>query len=198
MSPRLKRRLRILLAVLVLLALSVPVAWLSAPGLLVADSGVRPAQAVVVLGGEPWTRPQRAAEVFQECHASLVIASGNGDCEEVRRQLEARAVPASVILTECKSTSTFENAEYSVALLREHGVKQAVIVTSWFHSRRALACFRKAAPGIEFTSRPTAKPAAKSWWPDRYERSRLSLEYAKLIYYWVRYGVTPFEWAGGN
>ena len=186
--------------------------------------------AVVVLGGEPWTRPARAAEVYQEIITAkqkaesrkqklespttdhgprttdpfqlstfpisalpLVVVSGNGDCQDVRRQMEAKGVPASAITTECASKSTQENALFSVKLLRERGVTNAVIVTSWYHSRRSLACFRKAAPEIHFSSRPTVRPPQKTWWPDKYERQRITQEYTKIVYYWLVYGVSPWQ-----
>jgi uncharacterized SAM-binding protein YcdF (DUF218 family) len=212
-TSRVKKRLRIALVLAGLLALAIPTAWLAAPGLLVVETPPPPALraassepqaiadvgagsnavALVVLGGEPWTRPARAAEVYASLHASTVIVSGEGDCQDVRRQLEAGGVPAGVILTECKSRSTYENARFSVALLRERGVTQAVVVTSWYHSRRALACFREAAPELDFYSQPTIQPASKSRWPDRYERDRILREYAKVLYYWAVHGVNPFS-----
>lgn len=192
MTPKIKKRLRIIALVVGVLLLALVAGWLGAPVFLVVDSGVQTANAEVILGGEPWTRPLRAAEVFQEAHPALVIVSGNGDCEDVRRQIESGGVPASVIVTECQSRTTAENAAYAVKLLRERGATNAVIVTSWYHSRRALACFRTAAPEITFYSRPTQKRTGNSIWPDKYERHRIRQEYAKLLYYWVAHGVSPF------
>jgi uncharacterized SAM-binding protein YcdF (DUF218 family) len=207
-----KRWLRIAAALTVSTVLAVPLAWLAAPRFLLIDTGIpsgllassasgeavsvgageSKAIALVVLGGEPWTRPQRGAEVYAEVHPSLVLVSGEGDCEDVRRQLEARNVPAAIIVTECLSASTYQNARFSVELLRKHHVTQAVIVTSWYHSRRAAACFREAAPEIMFYSRPTLQPPSRSYWPNRYERDRILREYGKILYYWVVYGVNPF------
>jgi len=193
MTARFKKRLRIAAAMVGGLVLLAAAAWLVAPSFLLVDSGAHVANAVVVLGGEPWTRPARAAEVFQETHPPLVIVSGDGDCQDVRRQMEARGVPASVIVTECKSRSTKENAAFSVKLLRERGATNAVIVTSWYHSRRALACFRTAAPEITFYSRPTERPPGYSAWTNTYERGRVHSEYVKMLYYWVFHGVPPWK-----
>lgn len=166
--------------------------WATAPFFLVLDSGPQPASAVVVLGGESWTRPTRAAEVFEEASPTWLIISGNGDCEDVRRQLEARNVPTNAILTECNSRSTKENADFSVKLLRDRGVTNAIIVTSWYHSRRAMACFQAAAPEITFYSRPSRRPLGFAAWQNPYERGRFTQECAKLAYYWVVHGVSPF------
>ena len=191
-TPKRKKILRILAVVACVLLVVVLVAWLAAPAVLTVDSGVQRVNAEVVLGGEPWTRPLRGADVYAESKPSLVIVSGNGDCEDVRRQMMAKGVPASVIVTECESRNTKENASCSVKLLRARGVTNVVIVTSWYHSRRALACFQQAAPEMTFYSRPALKPPGKSFWPDRYERHRVRQEYAKILYYWITYGVPPF------
>jgi uncharacterized SAM-binding protein YcdF (DUF218 family) len=183
--------------------------WVFAPQLLVVDSSARPADALVVLGGEPWTRPKRAAEVYQEVVAAalhgtggdsrpsavgfpLVLVSGKGDCEDVRRQLKEDGVPAGAIVTESESRSTWENARFSVKLLREKNVSNVIIVTSWAHSRRSLACFQKAAPEIHFFSRPTPRPPAGLRHPDSYTLGRVFQEYAKIAYYWVAYGIPPW------
>lgn len=189
MTLQFKKRLRIALALAVLLGVMVFLAWLFAPALLVVDSGLQTTEAVVVLGGEPWTRPTRAAEVFKESHAALVIVSGDGDCQDVRRKMEEQGVPNSVIETECESRSTQENALFSAKLLRAHNITNVVLVTSWFHSRRALSCFRTAAPEVHFYSRPTACPPAGVRHPDPYTAKRVFQEYVKIIYYRIFYGV---------
>ncbi len=219
MRVRLKKLLRLTIGSALVLALMVIAGLLLAPRLLVVDSGADVASAVVVLGGESWTRAKRAAEVYHEIatltsptnrqpstinssvpvvrgpvvSGPVVVVSGNGDCQDVRRQMEAAGVPAIVIVTECESRSTYENAQFSVKLLRARGITNVVVVTSWYHSRRALATFRDTAPEIAFYSCPTIREAQKSWWPDRYERKRIIQEYAKIGYYWLAYGVGPWE-----
>jgi uncharacterized SAM-binding protein YcdF (DUF218 family) len=201
LNPKWKKRSRWLLALLLLglAGFTLVAAWVGAPVVLLVDTSFTPARAedlrsagaLVVLGGEPWTRPERAAEVWRETRAARVIVSGEGDCQDVRRQLEARGVPSEIIQMECKSTSTYENAQFSVRLLRAQHITNAVIVTSWYHSRRALACFKRAAPEMHFQSRPTSSTTA--FWPDRYERKRILQEYAKLAYYWAVHGVPPWN-----
>ena len=207
MSPTLKKRLKFLVRGIIALLLLVLEGWVFAPWLLVIESPVQKADAVVVLGGESWTRPTRGAEVFHEvvgekrkaekresgnAASIVVIVSGDGDCQDVRRQMEARGVPHAVIVTECESRNTFENAALSVKLLRERHITNVVIVTSWYHSRRALACFESAAPEIHFASRPTSCPPAGVRHPDSYIVKRVFQEYAKIAYYVVGHGVLPW------
>jgi uncharacterized SAM-binding protein YcdF (DUF218 family) len=192
MNPKLKKCLRPAVRVVCVLLLLVVMGWVFAPALLVVDSGTQAADAVVVLGGEPWTRPTRGAEVFKESHSTLVIVTGNGDCQDVRRQMEAKGVPNSMIEIEGESRSTQENAVFSVKLLRAHQATNVVLVTSWYHSRRAMSCFRQAAPEIHFSSRPTPCPPAGVRHPDSYIVKRVFQEYAKIAYYRVIYGVASW------
>jgi uncharacterized SAM-binding protein YcdF (DUF218 family) len=152
------------------------------------------ADALVVLGGEPITRTRAAAPLLTNGFAPRVILSGTGDCEENGRLLKQFGVQTNVIELECKSTSTQENALYTVELLRAHKCQRVIIVTSWFHSRRALSCFRKYAPEIEFISVPTPAPVSAS---QRFSLSAFSriiaAEYAKMIVYAFRYGIVPWK-----
>ena len=65
-------------------------------------------------------------------------------------------VPITAILLEPKSRTTRENAKFTIALLRARHLKSAIIVTSWYHSRRALHCFEHYAPDLRFYSRPAS------------------------------------------
>jgi uncharacterized SAM-binding protein YcdF (DUF218 family) len=118
----------------------------------------------------------------------LVILSGTGDCEENAKLLKQFGATTNVVELECQSTSTQENALFTAKILGEHQCKRVIIVTSWFHSRRALSCFRKYAPDIEFISVPAPRTAA--W---KYERNYIAAEYAKILVYAVRYGIFPWE-----
>lgn len=142
---------------------------------------------MIVLGGEPKVRTRQAAKLFLEKRAPLILLSGNGDCETNKGELLQDGIPETAILLECESLSTKENAEFSVRILRERKAKQVILVTSWYHSRRALQTFREAAPEIEFISLPA--PRVKLQW--KYERDHIFNEYLGIIYYAVRWGVSP-------
>ncbi len=163
----------------------------SAPAVLTVESGECRAGAMVVLGGDTYGRPARAAELFKSGAAPVVIASGAGDSAEMVRALKQNGVPELAIRREERSGSTWENAKFSVALLRRAGVTNAIVVTSWYHSRRALLTFRKAAPEIEFYSRPSYWGVERGMWSQHGIGSHVRAEYVKVIGYWVRYGVRP-------
>jgi uncharacterized SAM-binding protein YcdF (DUF218 family) len=159
---------------------------------LCVDSGKASADAIVVLGGGSHERPLRAAELFKQRAAPRVIVSGAGDDETSRQILISNGVPSGAIQIESKSQTTRENAQFTVRLLRAEKIHSAIIVTSWYHSRRALACFEHYAPEMKFYSRPSYFDFARKDWT-RNLAKRIYLEYAKLPDYWIRYGVRPFD-----
>ena len=169
----------ILLAVLIaVLAYSFPQQFLC------VDSGKVSADVLVVLGGG-FERPQRAAELFKEHAAPRIIITGKGDDEINRNILLTNDIPPGVIQVENKSETTEENALFTIKLLRAENVHSAILVTSWYHSRRALNTFKHCAPDITFYSRP-------SYLKSHNTQRRLRWEYLKIPGYWIRYGVSPF------
>ena len=187
-----KRIRRIVITVFVLLLALAGAALVFPQKILCVDSGPAQADVMVVLGGGSAERPERAAELFKEHAAPRIIVSGQGDCEINRQLLIADGVPAGAIGLETESRTTRENAELTVKLLREQKLARVILVTSWYHSRRALASFRHYAPEIKFYSRPSFVAYARAGWPGRRFARRVYLEYPKLIGYWIGYGVCPF------
>jgi len=187
-----RKRLLLALGILLLGAMATLGALLFSPNLLcVQDQNTKAkADAIVVLGGEVLYRPPRTLELYQEGAAPQILVSGLGDCEEYRTLLVGKGVPQSAIQLECRSRTTRENAQFSVPLLRALGARRVIIVTSWFHSRRALHCFRHYAPEIEFISLPTIGDQPKPHWVAR-QRGWVMKEYLKLAGYWICYGIPP-------
>ncbi len=160
--------------------------------LLNVESGDVKADALIVLGGGPEERPARAAELYKAGVAPLILVSGFGDYEITVRILKKDGIPETAILREPNSISTLENATFSVPLLRQAGAHRVIIVTSWYHSRRAMACFQHLAPDIEFFSRPAYLTYPRSQWGRLNTSAHIRIEYLKLLGYWVCYGISPF------
>lgn len=198
-----RRILKILSALVGLLLLAGLLAWLFPQQVLTEDSGPVTADALVVLGGTP-DRAIWAAELFKQGEAPKILVSGSGDTASNLKTLERVGVPRAAIIVEGKSRTTRENAEFSIPLLRSLGAHRVIIVTTWYHSRRALACFEHYAPGMQFYSRPSyfgyvgkaqavenkAESANRKAELKRV-RSYANSEYFKLLGYWVCYGVCP-------
>jgi uncharacterized SAM-binding protein YcdF (DUF218 family) len=186
------RIIKLMFLLVALLALLGCAAWFYPEKFLCVDSGKGvSADVIVVLGGGA-ERPLRAAELFQAHAAPRILLTGAGDDEINRQILLAHGVPARAIEVENKSTTTHENAEFSLKLLRAENVRSAILVTSWYHARRAERTFEHYAPEIKFYSRPSYYGFAQADWHKTAVGKRMRLEFAKLPGYWIRYGINPF------
>jgi uncharacterized SAM-binding protein YcdF (DUF218 family) len=179
----------ILFALVLLLGVA---AFVFPQNFLCVDSGPVNADVVVVLGGGSRDRPERAAELFQGHAAPRILVSGQGDCKINRRLLIESGVPGPVVQLEDQSRTTRENAIFTVKLLRQQHAHRVIIVTSWYHSRRALACFEHYGPEIQFFSRPSYFAQSRADQVRNKLTHRIYLEYPKLFGYWTCYGIPPF------
>jgi uncharacterized SAM-binding protein YcdF (DUF218 family) len=129
--------------------------------------------------------------LFHSGAAKRILVSGAGDTDGNRLLLKSRGVPGTAIEMERDSKTTKENAEFSIPLLRAAGAKRVIIVTSWYHSRRALKCFQHYAPDLQFYSCPSYFAYSRSEWSRERTARRIRAEYMKVLAYWLRYGVAP-------
>ncbi len=160
--------------------------------LLTVDSGPVTAEALVLVGGgAKLERAQRALALYRAGAAPRIICTGLGDGDANRALLEHGGVPATNIFQENESRNTSENARFTVPLLHQWGVTNAILVTSWYHSRRVHQCFAHYAPDIVFYSRPDYAGYPASPWQPQIVRGHVKWEYLKLAGYWFRYGVNP-------
>ena len=161
---------------------------------LTVDSGPVTADALIVLGGGSprHERALKAAQLFKEHAAPRIIISGAGDDQINRHILIANGVPDRAIEVEGKSTTTRENAEFTGKLLRAEKVHSAIIVTTWYHARRAEKTFAHFVPEVRFYSRPSYFGFDRADWTKNGLKKHMRLEFLKLPGYWIRYGVNPF------
>ena len=88
-----------------------------------------------------------------------VLACGAGDRQEpdsriMRQLLRQAGVPDSLIWTEERSRSTYQNALYGAGILRERGISRIALVVDARSMLRASACFRK--QGIQVIPAPSS------------------------------------------
>lgn len=190
MQSRERRRLAYLLPYSGLFATAAialyAIALLSADYLLAERNMPQRADIIVILGGDGPSRAARAAALWRDGMAPSVLVTGAGDCEFIRTSLVTAGVNAAAIATECRSQTTWENATFSKPLLDRLDVQQAILVTSWFHSKRAAKRFRSLMPDIQWISIPTEK--TKSYWTlaGDIEGLQVFKEYAKIVAYDLR------------
>jgi uncharacterized SAM-binding protein YcdF (DUF218 family) len=186
-----RRALKVFVGFLALLVVAGLAAGLFPREILTVDSGPVKADVLVVLGGGGVERPARALELFKEGEAPKILVSGAGDSGWIKRFLERNGVTQTAILVESRSSSTRENARFSIPLLRKMGAKRVILVTSWYHSRRALMCFEHYASDMKFYSQPAPFVHSESKFQQKHVRNEIRAEYMKLVGYWLYYGVCP-------
>ncbi len=185
------RLTRVTLALLFAVLVAGVAAYMFPRQFLTIDDGEVKGDVLVVLGGGDG-RAARAAELYRQGAAPRVLVTGFGDTASNIETLEQGGVPARAIYVEPRALSTLDNAKFSLPILRRMGAVRVILVTSWFHSRRAVACFRKYGRGLIFYSRPCYteyNPAV----PNRSGYSEhVDIEYEKLLGYALGYRVWPF------
>jgi uncharacterized SAM-binding protein YcdF (DUF218 family) len=176
---------------LVLLGL---VAWFYPEKFLTVDSGPVEADVLILIGGGggQHERAARAVQLFKEHAAPRIILTGAGDDLINLRLLLAGGVPARVIEIENRSKTTRQNAAFTAQFLRDEKVHSAILVTSWYHARRAERTFAHFVPDVHFFSRPSYFGFDRADWHRDGINKRMRLEFLKLPGYWIRYGVNPF------
>jgi uncharacterized SAM-binding protein YcdF (DUF218 family) len=120
---------------------------------------VATADAILVLCSHDERVAERAAQLFHEGRAPLVIFSGGQgsitrslwnepEAERFARIAVSRGVPRENILTETQSTNTGENIEFTKRLLAERGLdlQRFIVVQKPYMERRAYATFRQLWP----------------------------------------------------
>lgn len=123
------------------------------------------ADAGIILGMSMWgdepspglkERLDYALELYHSGAFTHFVVSGGLDqpdykyteAEGMKRYLTAHDVPEDVIYLENQSTSTYENLQFSKAVMQQEGLSSAVIITHDFHGRRALEIARE----LKFTN----------------------------------------------
>ena len=148
-----------------------------AEGLIREDKLVK-ADVIVALGGDPLcNREKKAAELYHQGWANNVVVSGIKYAygfhtgEAARAFVINQGVPEEKISIIRETLNTRAEAKVLDALMRERGWNSAIIVTSAFHSRRAMYTVEKTARDRTFYSSPvpTGYPEWEphAWWSRR-------------------------------
>jgi uncharacterized SAM-binding protein YcdF (DUF218 family) len=199
-------RTRRLLAVVAATLVLASVLGRDAGGALVVARELDDPQAVVVLGSHEWERLPAAAQVARQNAGAVVLLTEPTRptpencyrCAERGAWLSELGVETSRIETlPLLVTNTYDEASAALAYCRQRSISRLLIVTSPYHTRRALATFAAVfrssdiaigiAPAMSFSP---AQP--ENWWRYQYDRKYVQYEWAALGWYVVRHGVTPF------
>jgi uncharacterized SAM-binding protein YcdF (DUF218 family) len=196
-------------AALALLALWPLLAWVAARALIV-EANIPHADALVVLGGSAVyiERAQRAAELFHQKRAAMIILTNDDQrggwssaeqrnpffVERAADELRRAGVPAEKIeVLPGAVAGTYDEAAKLSEYAARRGLRSLLVVTSGYHSRRALWALRRATAGkgievgLDAVAPGQQTPPPATWWLDRRGWRMVAGEYAKLIYYRLRY-----------
>lgn len=200
-------RRRLLKVLLLLLLAWVILAWVAARALMV-NAEIGSADALVVLSGSSSyvERTQRAAELYRQGRAPVVLLTNDHTrggwssalqtnpffVDRAIDELTKQGVPAERIrIVPGVAASTQSEAVIVKDYAASQGLRSILIITSAYHSRRALRTFRKTFEGtgvvIGLEPSSSASPAA-FWWLRPSGWRDVAGEYVKLIYYRFVYG----------
>ena len=189
-----------------LVVLGVAIALSRAGTLLVVSRPLTHPDAVLSLSSHEWERLPAAARLASANPSSLVLLTlpepitvfNCHDCNgRVGRLKRLGVVEQRVRILPLTSPGTLGEALAALAFAREARVQRLVIVTTPYHTRRALAAFESVfegsgvAIGIEpASSSSAARP--ERWWASPYDRWYVAYEWAAIVYYAIRYSVASW------
>ena len=180
--------------------------WLSAIGHSLAyPESIAAADAIVVLAGGGPERLGRGVDLYNQGMAPELWYTGNMPVAEMKSFLEGElgrqfaidhGVPENSIRL-LPTASTWEDGRGVAALARQEHVRRILIVTSWYHGRRAACVMRQQLAAIDmelsFASAPTSAYGADDWWRSEDGLVAVVNELIKLGFYWWQYNLLPWQ-----
>jgi uncharacterized SAM-binding protein YcdF (DUF218 family) len=199
-------RRRILKGLLLFILVWGILAWVAARALIV-NAELASADAIVVLSGSSAyvERTQKAAELYRQGRAPLLLLTNDHTrggwssaqqrnpyfVERATDELIKAGVPADRIrVVPGVASSTHDESVILKDYALAQGLRSVLVVTSAYHSRRALRSLRQSFAGTGMTVGLEPAPAGSMafWWLRPEGWRAVGGEYVKLIYYWFRYG----------
>jgi len=144
---------------------------------------------ILVLAGETDLRPALALDLLRNGYGRLVILDVPADAtiyqwtqaDLARKYVQNLPEASSIKICPIHGLSTKEEADEAGQCLANAGTRRVLLVTSDFHTRRALSIFRARVPKYEYSVAAAydRKEFGLEWWQHR--------EWAKTNFYeWLR------------
>ena len=176
-----------------------PLVWFAGNQLAVRHDP-KVADAIVVFSGDGESsyinqsyqrRTLDAIQYFKAGYAPLIILSSGKDqtfseVEIIRSLLINRGVPQQAIqIVGEYPRSTFENVELVKGILTVRGVKSILLITSPYHSRRALLVWKKSMPELLVSAPPVVDTPKQNleWVASIGQIKVIFYEYLAILYY---------------
>ena len=185
------RKKRALLVAVAVLGLVTGFA-LNAGRMLVIDQP-RTSDVILVLAGETEHRPAQALQLVGEGYTRKIVidvpAQGKiyefSPLQLARRYAEDLSQKASISICPIEGLSTKDEARDAEPCLAREGAKSVLIVTSDFHTRRALHIFQTEIPGISFSVAAVQDSTqfGTRWWTHRQWAKTFLDEWLRLVWW---------------
>jgi UDP-N-acetylmuramyl pentapeptide phosphotransferase/UDP-N-acetylglucosamine-1-phosphate transferase/uncharacterized SAM-binding protein YcdF (DUF218 family) len=192
---------------LVLIAGVLLTAGLWLPGLghfLTAPVQEGQADAIVVLSGGGPERTMHGIALYHRGLAPQLWFTGDApppmlttftDAHWAQELAEEQGVPANAI-RRLRTTSTWEDGQEIALAVRQAGINRLLVVTDWYHARRALGILRRELANddvqVLFSPPPALTYGPNDWWRQEDGLVAVVNEYIKTGFYWWRYGLAPW------
>ena len=131
---------------------------------------------------------------FPICVSGGIEPGAQGDtlAGVMSKELTVFGVPENKIIEEGDSRTTWENAVYSIKLLKSQGFERVILITDAVHMKRSVVSFQDR--GVEVMPYPSGYlygiPGFTDWLPNSGSLNnnlRALHEWAGLVYYRIRY-----------
>ena len=153
----------------------------------------RSSDVILVLAGETNKRPARALQLLAQGYGRRVVLdvpTNSKLYEFTEIQLAQKYVQdlpqgASVSVCPIDGLSTKDESKDAEKCLAREGGKRVLIVTSDFHTRRALSVLRREVPGNEYSvaAAHNAEQFGVRWWTHRQWAKTFVDEWLRLIWW---------------
>lgn len=198
------RVVSILLAIMLLFALSLKPILRGIGHYLNASDKSELTQMCFVLGGNSFERGIAAVQLWRQFPQQKFVTTGGNfpyqilcldtmmlECELTRHWMIHQGVPAEVIDTLGSAHSTQEESEEILSWCQLHNARHITIISSAFHMRRVRMVFQDkfeaAGIRINFHGATAIDYNDMNWWQNEEGMIMANNELVKLFYYMVKY-----------
>jgi uncharacterized SAM-binding protein YcdF (DUF218 family) len=188
-----RKRIRLWTVALVLTAMLLVFAA-NAGRLLVVDAP-EPSDVILVLAGETDHRPARAVQLLEQGYARRVVIDvpaeamifGSSEVQLAEKYAQGSPQAAAIRICPIEGLSTRDETHDAAKCLVSEGGHRILIVTSEFHTRRALSIFRHELRGYSFSVSKARDEAefGTRWWTHREWAKTCLGEWEKLVWWTV-------------
>ena len=171
---------------------------------LIDEDELKPADAIVMLGGNSLERCNKTKVIFQKKYAQYIVTTGKNyssdleaiglkltEAEQSKAALIKLGIDSNKIFAFKEGTGTIEEAYSVLKLAKKKKWKNIIVVSAKFHTARLKKYFNRvfANSEIEIIVQGANPLNYKidAWWQSEEGLIMVNNEYLKSFYYWWKY-----------